>query len=863
MTTTRFVEACIQDVRCGLRQVCRSPGLALVIVSSLALGIGANTALFSVVNAVMLNGAPAISQPGRLVALAWTASGDVPDEIMTSQSGRSREGASGEVVGFSLPYPSVGYLRSHARSFSDVVGFVPLGGTEEASAVVRGEPMFVYGEMVTDRYFEALGVRVVQGRTLGPADHAAGAPRVAVISDAFRTRAFAGQASAVGSSITLSGIPVTVVGIAPPGFQGLENGRAPDIWLPMTYERSLAPWGLTVHGAQPARFLAPTYWWLQAFARLKPGVTVEQARAEAASLLRASFADGVPGPLLKKVPGVALLPGATGFSAAGPRLQRSFPVMAAVVGTVLLVACANVATLLLTRATTRRKEMSVRLAMGASRARLFRQLLTEHALYGVAAALAALLLARWAGPVLLSLLQSSASGSPLAIVAGLDTRVLAFTAAVTLLTVLLCGAVPALRAARSDVVGALKDGTGGSTREVRLGRLRLGRVFVAAQIAMTLPLVLGAGAFLRTLANLHAEQLGFDDEKLLLFTLDATKSGHKGAALAGAYGDMRTSLEALASVKSATFSMQPLLTGWVNNTPVSVEGGDDSEQTRADRIAHWNAVGPGFTATMGMRLLLGRTLDERDFSGSSMVAVINETMARKFFGRRSPVGHHFFPGGQRAAPITVVGVVADAKYGSVKEPAPPTFYLAYGVHAAWPSIMTFEVRTAGDPRAIVGDVRRIAARIAPGVPIGRIRTQAAQAEASFSEERMFARLFTVFGVTALLLACIGLYATMAYVLRRRTREIGIRAALGASRNAILGMALRDTLVVAVAGLASGGLLAAAGARLVRSLLFGVTPLDPVTITCGAAVMLAAALAAGYVPAHRACRISPVQALREE
>ena len=862
MRTPPFVDASVRDVRCGLRQVRRSPGLALVIIASLALGIGANTALFSVVNAATLKGASAISEPTTLVALAWTVPGDVPDQIMTSQNGRSRDGSGGGVVGFSFPYPTVSFIRSHAHSFSDLVGFVPFGDTEQTSAVVRGAPVFVYGEMITERYFEALGVRIAHGRSLGAGDHVAGAPRVAVISDGFWTRAFGGDASAVGASITLGGLPVTIVGIAPPGFKGLENGRAPDIWLPLTFERSLAPWGLTVHGAHPERFLAPTYWWLQAFARLKPGVTVEQARAEATSLLPASFADVVPGPLLKKVPNLILLPGATAFSAAGWTMQKAFPVLAVVVAMVLLVACANVATLLLARATTRRKEMSVRLAMGASRMRLFRQLLTEHALYSVAGALAGVMVARWAASVLLSMLQSSAS-DPLAIDTSLDTRVLAFTAGVTLLTVFLCGAVPALRAARSDVVGALKDGTGGSSREVRLGRLRLGRVFVAAQMAMTLPLLIGAGVFVRTLGNLRAEPLGFDGENVLLFTLDGTKAGFKGAALAVAYNDMRTSLEALPSVRSATFSMLPLLAGWVNSMPVSVEGGDDSERTRPDRTAQWNSVGPGFTATMGMRLLQGRTLDGRDFSGSGMVAVINDTMARKLFRGRDPVGARFHPDGQRAATITVAGVVADAKYASVKEPVPPTFYLAYGVRAAMPSVMTFEVRTAGDPRAIVGDVRKIASRIAPGVPIGRIRTQAAQAATSLRQELMFVRLFTFFGVTALVLVCMGLYGTMAYALRRRTREIGIRAALGASRNSILRMALRDTLATAVVGLAAGGMMALAGARLVRSLLFGVTPLDPTTVACSIAVMLAVALAAGYAPARRACAIGPMQAVREE
>jgi len=860
MRVARFVETFGKDVRYAVRQCRRSPGLAVVVVLSLALGIGANTALFTVVNAVMLRGA-GVFDPASLVAFGWLEQKKaIPDQIMDSQSGRNTEDAAGRPIGLSFPYPSCTYIRAHARTLSYVAGFAPLGMFNRASAVVRDEAMFVDGDMVTGDYFAALGVAPALGRVISHEDENPAAPRVGVISDGFWTRVFARDPSVLGTTITLSRVPVTIVGVAPRGFEGLETGRSPDIWIPITLQATLAPWGIARSRMAEATFVRPDYWWMQIFGRLEPGATREQAQAEVSRLLRASFAGAAPEASLNSVPRVESVPAASAYNIVRSRFSKPLLILGGVVGVVLLVACANVATLLLARATSRRKEMSVRLAMGASRGRLFRQLLTEHGLYACAGAAVGLIFAAWGGRLLLMLLSAGMDRLPIDV--RVDLRALGFTAGVSMLTTLLFGVVPAVRATRVAVAADLKDTGGGSARELRFGRFRLGRLFVAAQIALTLPLVVGAGLFLRTLANLEGEPLGFKSENLLLFSLDATKAGYKDDGLLAAYEEMRQAIEAVPGVKAATFSNLALVSGWNNNGRIVVEG--QPADARAP-LASWNAVGPAFFRTMGMRLVLGRALDGRDVQGSLEVAVINETMARRFFGESSPIGRRFWQArGGPADAIMVVGVLADAKYSSVRAPVPATYFVP-SAQARTAALfgMFFEVRTAGDPLSVVDRMREIARRVAPGVPIDKVKTQAAQIAQSLSQERMFASLFTFFGLTALALACLGLQGTMAYTLRRRTREIGIRMALGAARASVLRMALGETLVIAIAGITVGGGLATGGARFVRSLMFGVTPLNPVTIACGTALMLAVTVVAGYIPARRASRIDPMQALREE
>ncbi len=626
----------------------------------------------------------------------------------------------------------------------------------------------------------------------------------------------------------------------------------------------LTPWGVRPEGAPQVVYASQGRWWLQVVGRVKPGVTIEQARAETGRLFRESVLANINAtPPADKLPIGLLTPASKGLRSVSfsRRYTTSLNVLMAAGGLVFLIACANVATLLLARATARRKEMSLRLAMGAPRSRLVRQLLTESAVYAAAGAGLGLLFAIWGGPTLLVLLAQGRD--PLPIDVRLDAQVLAFTAGVSLLTTLLCGLAPAFRATRLDVAVDLKENAATARGEIGRGRLRGSKLLVAAQVAMSLPLVLGAGLFLRTLINLQHQPLGFDPERILTFTVDPSKAGMKDAPLLAAHARIQDRLRAMPGVRGVTMSRLGLITGWVNNGTASLEGDTPATNPLTRRI-HWNQVGPDFFDTLGMSLLIGRGIDARDTATGPPVAVVNEAMAKQFFPGQYPIGKRFWFGRDRSgAPMEVVGVVRDAKYASLRAPAPPTAYLPYTQSRTPVSAMCFEVRAEGDPMALVSGIRRAVSDMVPGVPIGDVKTQARLIDDSLGQETMYVRLFAFFGLVALLLACVGLYGTMSYALGRRTREIGIRMALGAAQARVLRSALAEALAIAVAGVSAGGFLAWAGARYVRSLLFEVTPLDLPTIAAAVAIMFAVALGAGYLPARRASRLAPLEALREE
>jgi predicted permease len=854
----------LHDIRYGIRQMRRAPALAAIVVLSLALGIGANTAIFSVVNAIVLRDLP-IKDPARLMALQYLEpKGERPAVLDRSHSGRSSLDSWGRAVGLSVSWPMFTYLQEHTRTLAPLVGFVPLGMVDKPAAVVNGESMFVDGDMVTADYFAAAGVAAIRGRVIGPDDERPDAPRVAVISERFWERAYARNAGAIGHTMTLNSVPVTVIGVLPASFTGLETGRSPDLWVQMGPQPGLTPWGNRTEGAPQVVYAAPGWWWLQVVGRVKPGVTIEQARAEIDRLFRESvLADMNATPPPDAIPLGLLTPVSQGLrsSTVNRRYIPSLHILMVVGGLVLLVACANVATLLLARATARRKEMSVRLAMGAPRSRLVRQVLTESAVYAVAGAGLGLLLAAWGGETLLVLLTQG--GDRLPIDVGLDTRVLVFTAAVSLLTTLMSGLAPALRATRLDIAVDLKENAATARGEIGRGHLRGGKLLVAAQVALSLPLVLAAGLFVRTLVNLHDQPLGFEPERVLTFNVDPTKAGMRDARLLATYARIQDRLRAMPGVRGVTMSRLALIRGWVNDSPVSLEADTPATDPKARRI-HWNQIGPDFFQTLGMSLLIGRSIDARDTAVGPQVAVVNEAMVRQFFPDRHPIGQRFWLGRNRSwAPMEIVGVVRDAKYGSLRAPAPPTAYVPYTQSRTPLSSMCFEVRAEGDPMALVNGIRRAVDDIVPGVPIGDVKTQARLIDDSLGQETMYVRLFGFFGLLALLLACVGLYGTMSYALGRRTREIGIRMALGAGQARVLRSALAEALIIAVVGVSAGGCLAWAGARYVRSLLFEVTPLDLPTITAAVMIMLTVAIGGGYLPARRASRLEPLTALREE
>ena len=851
------------DVRYGLRQIARNPALSAIIIVSLALGIGANTAIFSVVNAVMLRGLP-VEDPGGLLAFQYRfPPGESPKALDHTHSGRGSVDSAGHHVLLSISWPSYLYMRERARSVSALVGYVPLGMFDKPSAVVNGEPIFIDGDMVTAGYFPALGVSPILGRAIVGDDERPDAPRVGVISYRFWNRAYARNPAAVGNTITVNGVPVTVVGIASPSFTGVEIGRSPDIWIQMGPRPGLTPWGpMFKEGSPEAVYGAPDFWWLEVVARSKPGVAIDDARRELDRLFRESLLATIDSPVpADKLPAVSLTPAAQGLNLLSRQLSKPLWILSVSVALVLLVACANVATLLLARANGRRKEMSVRLAMGAPRARLVRQLLTESLVYGAAGAVLGLLLAIWGSNGLLTLLSDDSNPIPLDI--GVDATVLLFTAAIALATTVLFGLVPAIGATRLNLAVDLKENAGTARGESGAVRLRGSKTLVVAQLALSLPLVVGAGLFLRTLGNLQHQPLGFNPDRLLLFSIDPTKAGFKDARLVTAFGDLQARIAALPGVRGVTASRLGLMTGVVSNGSISLERPPANFDQRR-MLLYRNYVAPAFFETMGMTLVLGRRLDARDTAEAARVAVVNETMAKQFFPGESPLGERFWAARTRTGqPIEIVGVVRDAKYASLREPAPPTAYMPFAQEDRRLAGMIFEVRTSGDPLALVAAVRKVAADVAPGVPLADVKTQAQQIEESLGEERAYARLFTFFGAIALLLACVGLYGTLTYALGRRTREIGIRMALGATRERVLAAVLLETIVMAFAGMIAGGAVAWAGVRYVRSLLFEVTALDARTLAVTVAVILGVALAAGYRPARRASRLDPLTALREE
>ena len=842
----------------------RAPALATVVVLSLALGIGANTAIFSVVNALELRDLP-VEDPARLMVLQYLEpKGDTPAVLERSHSGRNSQDSEGRTVGRSESWPMFTYLRERSRTIAPLVGFVPLGMLNKPAAVVNGESMFVDGDMVTADYFPVVGVAAIRGRVIGPDDERPDAPRVGVISERFWERAYARNPGAIGNTMTLNGVPVTVVGVLPASFTGLETGRSPDLWVQMGPQPGLTPWGVRPVGAPQVVFASPGSWWLQVVGRVKPGVTLEQARAEIGRLFRESVLANIGStPPADKMPIGLLAPVSKGLRSMvlSRRYMTRLNVLMAAGGLVFLIACANVATLLLARATARRKEMSLRLAMGAPRSRLVRQLLTESAVYAATGAGLGLLFATWGGPILLVLLAQGRDPLPLDV--RLDSQVLAFTAGVSLLTTLLCGLAPAFRATRLDLGVDLKENAATARGEIGAGRLGGSKLLVAAQVALSLPLVLGAGLFVRTLINLQHQPLGFNPEQLLTFKVDPSNAGLKDAPLLAAYARIQDRVRAMPGVRGVTTSRLGLITGWVNNGSASVDGDTPATNPQTRRI-HWNQIGPDFFETLGMRLLIGRGIDARDTATGPRVAVVNEAMAKRFFPGQYPIGKRFWFGRDRSGtPMEIVGVVRDAKYASLREPAPPTAYVPYTQSRTPVSSMCFEVRAAGDPMTLVNAVRRAVSDIVPGVPIADVKTQAQLIGDSLGQEIMYVRLFAFFGLLALLLACVGLYGTMSYALGRRTREIGIRMALGAAQARVLGSALAEALVIAVVGVSAGGFLAWAGARYVRSLLFGVTPLDLPTIAAAVAILFTVALGAGYLPARRASRLTPLEALREE
>ena len=848
-----WLEQIAQDLRYGLRQLGRSPGFTLAVVLSLALGIGANTAIFSLLDAVMLRLLP-VKSPERLVLLNWVS--QKRPVAMTTQTGYSDSSE----IRWSSPsfaYPSFEEFRAQNQSFSSIFGFISLG---RANINIDGEASLAEGELVTGDYFSGLGVPPILGRVIITNDEKPSAPRAAVISYGYWSRQFGSSPAVIGKHVDIKAVPFTIVGVAPPEFFGIQPGQAIDFWAPLVDDPKLLPWSATPENRSP--FTSRDWWWLTMMARLKTGVTEQQANTELDALFQQSIGAAASASARPETtPHIELQPASGGLTFLRSQFSKPLQILMTVVALVLLIACANVATLLVGRSAARQKEVAVRLSLGASRARLLRQLLTESVfLAGLGGALG-ILFAHWGSRFLLVL--RTISGDPLHLETQMDGKVLGFTASVSLLAGMLFGLVPALGSTRVELTPALKIGAGAVAFVTQKTRLALGKTLVVSQVALSLLLLIGAGLFVRTLQNLQNQNLGFDQRQLLLFALDATQNGYQGQRLIDFYARVLERLQALPGARNATASTNALLSNWQSHWPISIEGrkADPGQDMGAD----WNTVGPSFFETMGIRVLLGRGIERRDTSNSPKVAVVNEALANHFLDGGNPIGHRFrFDKLEKSQEVyEIVGLVQDAKYAQLRNAPRPTVYLPYSQMPMPLGDIHFEVRTAGDPLALVPSVRRVVRDLDSQVPLSDVKTQTEQIAETIVQERLFAQLSSFFGGLAVLLACIGLYGLMGYIVTRQTAEIGIRRALGAERLDIFRMVMRKVIVMVALGVCLGVPAALAATRLISSYLFGLRATDPLTIVLCSVLMLTVAALAGYFPARRAAKVDPLVALRYE
>ncbi|MFL6207316.1 MAG: ABC transporter permease [Pyrinomonadaceae bacterium] len=854
-----------QDLRYGARMLLKAPSFTAIAVMSLALGIGANTALFSVVDAMLLKKLP-VREPDRLVLFKSVASTNFSPGGYT---GNTNLDESGRRVRTSFPLQTYTLFRAQTSSvLSDVFAFG--GVTLNVSA--SGQADVARGQVVSGNYYTGLGVPALIGRTLTDDDDRAAAAPVAVLSHRYWQRRFGGDPTIVGRQINLNGIAFTVVGVTPAGFDGtMQVGSSSDVSIPIAWEPQVSKERSLMAGGG--------LWWLRLMGRLKPGATPEQAQASLAAVFQQSInehravrtaqaqAEGRPALSAldpNNYPQLAVTSGSQGEMNRRNYYQKPLYLLLCVVGLVLLIACANVANLLLARAATRQKEIAVRLALGASRWRLIRQLLTESVLLATMGGALGVLLAFWIKDGLLAVGDWGGRGMS-ALEPQLDLRVLGFTLALSLVTGLLFGIAPAWRATRVELTPALKDSAQSSTTTARSW---LTKSLVVAQVALSLLLLVGAGLMLRTLVNLQHVETGFNPRNLLLFDVDPDLIGYKDERLAHLYQQMFERIEAVPGVQAVTFSRDALLAESESDSDFYLAGvtaGPDGKPApTGDVFLH--RVRENFLATMEIPLLAGRSFKPQDDARAPKVAVVNQTFARRFFPNANPVGQHFGFNPDKPSEIEIIGIAKDAKYANQRDEIEPTAYLPWLQRLQSVGAMTFEVRTTGEPTAAVAAIRQAVHNVDDKLPLNNIKTQVEQADETLAMERLFAKLLSLFGLLAQTLAVVGLYGVLAWSVAQRTHEIGIRMALGASRTDVLKMVFRQGMTLTLAGIVLG----LAGAYVLTkylasltSMLYGVRPFDPLTFTLIAVMLTLVALVACYIPARRATKVDPMVALRYE
>jgi predicted permease len=820
-----FVDTSWQDLRFAARTLQKSPGFTAVAVLTLALGIGANTAIFSLVDTFLLRVLP-VKDPQQLVFIRAT---------------RPKGGTHGDFA-----YRTFEALRGHNNSFSGMFAW----DDSRVSAVLNGQAELIDADFVSGDYWDVLGVAAFLGRTFHADDDQPGKNPVAVISYDFWQRRFARDPAAVGKTLYLGRIPFTVIGVTSPRFFGRNvAGRSAEVVLPMAFHPQL---GLNDHDT------------FEIMARLKPGVTAEQARADLdvsyQQILDREAGSSISRQMQQEIAAqkIVLRPSLRGESQPTENFAGEMRILAGVVGIALLIAAVNVASLLLARASARQKEIAMRLALGAGRARLIRQLLTESVLLAGLGGALGLLFANWVGSLLLAVLLGSGSTIPFPL--SPDPRVLAFTAGVSLLAGILFGLAPALAYTRVDLNPILKGADGHAGSRATHGRLT--KSLVISQVALSFSLLIGAGLLLHTLQQFYAVDTGFEREKVVQGWVFPALEGYDHPKEMRLYREFLEKFNATPGVQSASLSRLRMIFGnWYRDAWVQGAAVDPAEP----RQVYCDPVGPRFFATMGIPLLFGREFSDADTETSPKVAIISESLARQFFPKVNPLGRRFgFDSAQSSGDIEVIGVAKDVKHHLEDQRLPESAWIPYTqATTEMYGQMNFLVRTTTAPASVIPALLEQARSVDKSLPLVGVETQEAEVDEYLGDQRSMATLLSFFAALALALATIGLYGTMSYAVGRRTRELGIRFALGAQRGEVLRMVLRETMSLAAIGVAIGVPVALAAARLLSSMLFGVKTTDAATVSTVILVMSATALLAGYLPARRATRIDPIVALRYE
>jgi predicted permease len=868
----RLEDKMFQDLRYGMRMLFKHKGFTIVAVLSLALGIGANTALFSVVDGVLLRTLP-VKEPNRLVLFEWQAG----TAFRTNSMRGSFRGNVGGMRGASqFRYDIIEKMRQARAAatddpLSDFFAFAPIYGL---TAVANEQAEDIRGQLVSGGYYAGLGVQPILGRVITDADDNAAAPPVVVLSHHYWQERFGAKSDVIGQQIKLNQSPFTVIGVTPPGFTGtLQVSDRPAVTVPLAFEPLLLG-----ERTGMARGNRQHIWWIQLMGRLKPGARPEQARDSLNGAFQAAALEVMPPPRrdnepatldTRDYPRLIALRGSQGLMESRESYSATIYGLFGVVALVLLVACANVANLLLARASLRGTEIAVRLAVGAGRLRLIRQLLTESVLLASVGGALGVLFAFWGKSALVAVAGRDTRFLPADIELSLNWRVLAFTLVVSLLTGILFGLAPAWRSTSPDLTAAIKQGRRGAGAVSRLSK-----GLVVLQVALSLLALIGAGLFIRTLYNLQRVDLGFNQENLLLFSLSPRQGGYRDERLTQFYERLFERLDSLPGVRAATFGAVPLISysGWNNNVLLPGETGRTATQHNADR----QAVRENYFTTMEIQLLRGRGLTAQDNQNAPRVAVVNQTFSRSFFPNDDALGKRVREG-DSSPEIEIVGVVADTKYSSQRREITPLLITPWRQEASNIGQMYFALRTTGEPTALAASVRQAVRELDGNLPVTEISSQEVRSQRTLGQERLYARLLSFFGALALILAAIGLSGVLAYSVAQRTNEIGIRMALGAQAANVLRMVIWQGMRLVLLGLVVG---AACGYGLKRLLatqyfdprswqrqmaerLYGVEGTDPLTFAVIASMLAVVALLACWLPARKAAQVDPLAALRHE